>query len=80
MARRTRTSSNGGDVDPHAERRPGARRARLRTFAPATLHDGHLRERDVRHRLDLPGQERVDLRRVGREVDDPHLVEVRLAR
>ena len=68
----------GRGVDPHAQRRPRARRGD-EDLLPATLHDGHLRERDVRHRLDLPGQQRVDLGRVGGEVDDPHLVEVRLA-
>ena len=68
-----------GVVEPHAERRPRARLRRVDAEVVAPPDDGHLRERHVRHGLDLPGEERVHLRRVGREVDDPHLVEVRLA-
>ena len=64
----------------HAERRPRARLGRVDAESAPPSDDRDLCERHVRHGLDLPGEERVHLRRVGREVDDPHLVEVRLAR
>ena len=69
----------GRYVDGHAQRQPAAARRLEHRQAGVRLHHIHLRERDVGHGVDLTAEQRVDLSRRVREVNDRDRVEVRLA-
>ncbi len=70
----------GGGVDPHVERQPPAGRRLVDLEVAAALDHGDLGDRKVDQGVDLTAEQRVHPRRVVAEVDDHHLVEVRLPR